>query len=70
MKISIHDPYNNKFYDIFYSLKDENKIAPLERVFRDSFVKDLLYYEYDLNLVKESLNVRPFNLNVYSIVEL
>jgi hypothetical protein len=60
---------NNKFYDVYYSLKDETRHAPLERVFRDCFVKDLFHYDEDLEKTRLSLKARDLNINIYEIKE-
>lgn len=69
MKITIASTVNGRIYDVYFNLQDEKKLAPLERIFRDTFVKDLYYYNDDLDRTKISMNARSIlNINIYSII--
>jgi len=60
---------DGEWYNVFYTLLDDSRPAPLERLFRSIFVKDMMFFKNDIETVMETMNRRGLNIIVYKIEE-
>jgi hypothetical protein len=65
MKLTIE--VNENIYEVYYNLKDENKPAPLERLFRLNFSKAVSDLQGNLEAIKIAINSMAMNINIYDI---
>jgi hypothetical protein len=65
MKLTIQ--VNANIYEVYYNLLDENKHAPVERVFRECFSQAINELEGNIEAVKQVMKTKKLNLDIYDI---
>jgi hypothetical protein len=58
---------SGKWYNVFYTVLDSTRPAPLERVFKSVFVKDMMFFEEDIETTIDTMNRRGLNITIIKI---